>query len=150
MGERTMLRHALLRSPSLKAIAVAAACLFSGIAQAGSLPQGSSYWQGQYAYPDGREPVVFIMTLDSAGDGSFTGDSEEPATFGNGSSPTLTATLDGATRGPLIRFTKTYDGSGGQTHSVEYEGKISNDGNSINGAWHLGSYGGTFQAWIAP
>lgn len=42
-------------------------------------------------------------------------------------------------------FTKTYDGSGGQTHSIYYEGEVSGNLQSAQGTWCIDeTYCGTF------
>jgi len=58
----------------------------------------------------------------------------------------LFANLRGTVSGKAITFTKTYDGTGGVSHSVFYQGTISSDGRSMSGRWNIGTFGGTFSA----
>jgi hypothetical protein len=112
---------------------------------------GISLWSGQYAYSSGQPPVPFTLTLNTAADGSFTGFTTEPATFGNGTSKALTADVQGSVNGNRIYFRKTYDGSGGQNHAVEYNGVVSADGHTLSGSWKLDALTGSFSAErVAP
>ena len=97
----------------------------------------ATQWQGAYGYGDSRAPVPFTFTLNVNG-GAVSGRITEPAThFGNGTSSNLYANISGSTDGTHISFTKTYDGHGGQTHSVSYSGTIGSDGASMSGSWQL-------------
>lgn len=107
---------------------------------------GTSMWSGQYGYSTGQPAVPFTLTLHRAADGTFTGLTTEPATFGNGSSKALTADVSGSINGRRIYFKKTYDGSGGQTHTVEYSGRLSADGHTMSGTWKLDTLTGSFSA----
>ena len=113
---------------------------------AGPALTGTSLWSGQYGYSDGRASVPFTLSLHLAADGSFTGYTTEPATFGNGSAKALTADVSGSLNGTRIHFKKTYDGSGGQSQTVEYNGKLSADGHSLSGTWKLDTLSGDFSA----
>jgi hypothetical protein len=110
-------------------------------------------WEGEYSYPgDGRDSVKFEMTF-KVKKNSFTAKTKEPNTFSpdNSQDPHLFAnckgTLDPETR--KVTWTKTYDGTGGYDHSVEYSGTLSKDGKSIEGTWVIkqagGDYSGTFK-----
>ena len=105
----------------------------------------ATQWQGAYGYGDSRAPVPFTFTLNVNG-GAVSGRITEPATFGNGTSSNLYANISGSTDGTHISFTKTYDGHGGQTHSVSYSGTIGSDGASMSGSWQLPGSSGTWQA----
>lgn len=112
---------------------------------------GSSQWSGQYGYSDGRASVPFTLSLKVAADGSLTGLTTEPATFGNGSSKALTADVSGSINGRRIYFKKTYDSSGGQVHTVEYNGTLSPDGHTMSGTWKVDTVSGNFSAErVAP
>lgn len=128
----------------LAALSGIALFIFATAAVAGA-PQGRSEWSGQYGYSDGRGSVPFYWVLNISG-GGVTGGSSEPATFGDGSSNILTAQLSGSVSGNSISIVKTYDGSGGQTHSVQYSGSLSADGRSISGSWSLSGASGPFSA----
>ena len=107
-------------------------------------PALAGRWSGAYTYRDGRPSVPFMLTL-SPSAGRFNGRSNEPNTFGHASAQTLgavwTASLSGDGR---VAFRKTYDGSGGQTHAVDYAGQLSSDGRRISGTWRLNDISGTF------
>ena len=107
---------------------------------------GTSMWSGQYGYSTGQASVPFTLTLHVATDDSFTGLTTEPATFGNGSSKALTADVSGSINGRRIYFKKTYDSSGGQTHTVEYSGMLSADGHTMSGTWKVDTQAGSFSA----
>jgi hypothetical protein len=101
-------------------------------------PRRATHWEGQYFYADRNDPPVpFKMDLEINGNG-VRGRISEPATFGDRSSPQLFANLTGILHGRTLSFTKTYDGTGGQTHSVQYSGDISQDGQNIAGQWITG------------
>lgn len=120
--------------------------LFAIVEMAGAqLPYVASRWEGRYEYQDRRAPVLFTLQLVER-DGSIRGQTSEPATFGDGSSPYLYANISGRISGTSIFFTKTYDGTGGQNHSVEYRGTISRDGSIMSGTWSIGNAGGSFTA----
>jgi hypothetical protein len=127
------------------AVFVAGVLTVDGAAQAQSSGI-ASHWTGEYQYPNQSQgPVEFTMTLQLNGQ-SITGRTTEPATFGNGSSPFLYATISGTVVGRTISFTKTYDGTGGVNHSVQYRGTISRDGSFIVGRWNIGNDGAAFSA----
>lgn len=107
---------------------------------------GTSMWSGQYAYSTGQASVPFTLTLRVSADGSFTGLTTEPATFGNGASKALTADVSGSINGRRVYFKKTYDGSGGQNHTAEYSGMLSADGHTLSGTWKVDTATGSFSA----
>jgi hypothetical protein len=111
--------------------------------------RGAHHYKGFYYYPDNRKAVPFTMDLRIDGAGEVTGRAKEPATFGNGTSSYLYANIVGSIDGNHVFFTKTYDGTGGVTHSVQYQGTIDRDG-SISGSWRIGDVGGGFDAHLAP
>jgi hypothetical protein len=105
-------------------------------------------WQGVYSYPDqGRDAVAFAMTLEVRGD-TCRGRTEEPNSFAEPSVAYLYADVEcqlaGGTLSPRLLFRKTYDGTGGQTHSVDYIGEVSPDGRSVTGTWRVGTQSGRF------
>ncbi|PWR20695.1 hypothetical protein [Zavarzinia compransoris] len=101
-------------------------------------------WTGKYYYGD-RPAVSFTLNLEDD-KGRITGDTVEPATFGNGGSEFLTAAVKGRRNGDTLTFSKTYDGRGGVSHTVYYEARISRDGRSMNGRWSLNDTSGIFEA----
>lgn len=120
--------------------AVAAADAAHGLA-------GVSMWMAQYSYVStNQSPVPFTLSLRTAADGSFTGMTTEPATFGNGTARALTADVRGSISGDDVYFNKTYDSSGGQTHTIQYSAKLAADGRSMSGTWRTGNINGNFSA----
>ena len=103
----------------------------------------SGIWQGLYSYPDGHEPTSFVaVVIDS--DAGFSGTTHEQCSFQEIPGGYLYATLRGQRAGSTVTFVKTYDGTGGWEHSVDYEGALNEDGTEIDGQWHLGVWSGPF------
>ena len=101
-------------------------------------------WQGLYSYPGVGEPTPFTATLIQFGDG-FGGSTHEAAVIGRRRRGTLCAVVDGQRNGQRVQFTKTYDGSAGWDHCVEYDGAMSADGVEIEGTWKVrGGLSGRF------
>lgn len=103
-------------------------------------------WQGVYAGGLNPRPVNFVMTLQVYGN-TCRGRIEEPNTFGHPSAPRLYANVECRLvvgRPPRLVFRKVYDGTGGQSHSVDYDGEISLDGRSVTGTWRIGTLSGGF------
>jgi len=121
--------------------------LFAAAAIACACPalaaDGTVVWKGAYAYDDGRPPVQFTMTVATKGK-SVTGKIEEPATFGDGTSEKLFAKITGTAFGFTVSFKKTYDGTGGQTHTVAYKGTV--DDKTMFGVWGATGFAGTWYA----
>ena len=109
-----------------------------------SLPR---FWSGRYFYgKNNRESVPFELDLKHEGM-TITGRISEPRTFGNPTSNELYATIFGSIeRDGSVRFTKTYDGTAGVSHSVEYVGllKGSGDRREITGTWRIKRTTGPF------
>jgi len=103
-------------------------------------------WNGTYYYPNGNQPVAFIFSFGADG---CIGRGEEPNTFGNKSAPKLFANLSCSTPalapGRVITIKKTYDGTGGVSHSVIYTGTVSPDMRSISGQWAINATHGNFK-----
>ena len=91
--------------------------------------------------------MEFVLTLEVAG-GACRGRTEEPNTFGHPSAPKLFANIQcSLTTGPgrpRLALRKVYDGTGGQSHGVDYVGELSADGRSITGTWSLAGNSGRF------
>lgn len=101
-------------------------------------------WNGMYSYPALLDPVCFVATLIDAGV-TFSGSIHETCDTGEGVQATLLALLSGSCAGHSVTFAKDYDGSGGWTHTVHYEGTLSSDGTEIEGRWHVpGAMSGKF------
>jgi hypothetical protein len=105
-------------------------------------------WNGTYYYPDGRRPVPFTFRFDSS---QCSGRSEETNTFGDRNTPKLFANLkceiSVLTPGEKITILKTYDGTGGVSHSVVYTGTVSADLTQISGYWTIKKAHGNFTIW---
>ncbi len=102
-------------------------------------------WRGEYHYPGGgaQAPVRFELVL--LQDGSTVGGVlKEPNTFGTRPGPFLAAVVKGKfdDQAGKLKFMKTYDGTLGPNHDVEYTGQLSKDGNKVEGGWDLGGGGG--------
>jgi Caspase domain len=106
----------------------------------------SGVWKGTYSYSNGNQPPVNFTV--SFGPNGCSGRSEEPNTFGNKSAPKLFANLScsdpALVPGRLMTINKTYDGTGGVSHSVIYSGTVSADMHTISGRWAVNSARGNF------
>ena len=56
---------------------------------------------------------------------------------GDKTSKNLYASLTGAVSGNDIQWVKTYDGTGGGSHSVTYQGKVDRKAGKIVGKWQI-------------
>jgi hypothetical protein len=133
--------YRLVIALALALIALPAAAQTSGAQNANAALSGQ--WQGSYGYADSRPPVSFIMEATFA-DGGLSGTISEPNTFGTAGVSFLHAYVQGSIDGDIIQFTKTYDGTGGQTHSVQYNGVIDRSNRRITGTWRIQGSGGQF------
>ncbi|WP_300543091.1 hypothetical protein [Maricaulis sp.] len=100
-------------------------------------------WFGEYAYPVDQPPVSFIANIDER-DGSISGRVDEPNTNGMPFTDRLFAHLSGTRQDDYVLLTKTYDGTGGVTHSVTYTGQVNATGDLIEGIWRTGGWSGRF------
>jgi hypothetical protein len=100
-------------------------------------------WNGQFSYPRLLDPTPFVAILIEQG-ARFSGTIDEPCTGGPHIGGRLCATVDGRRDGSAVLFTKTYDGTGGWTHSVSYEGLLNGDGTEIEGRWKTWGWSGRF------
>lgn len=112
----------------------------------------SGRWTGVYFYPvdaefnpfDDLPPTPFEAQLHDAG-GDVTGSTLEPDALGPAGALPIPARLEGHHFDGQLVFTKFPNG-GGQTHTIDYVGAISADGNSISGRWVIhGDWSGPFQ-----
>ena len=87
-------------------------------------------WNGLFSYPHLFEPTSFVAILIEQG-ARFSGTTHEPCTRGPNLGGLLYATIEGHRDGAGVFFIKTYDGTGGWTHSVTYEGRLNSDGTEI-------------------
>ncbi|WP_051710987.1 caspase family protein [Andreprevotia chitinilytica] len=102
-------------------------------------------WEGYYRY-DANKSVPVKFMLDAAVSGSrFYGKISEPNTFGDKQEAFLYANFEGAITGNTVTFVKTYDGSGGQHHSIQYRGVLDRASGVIRGQWVIQNTTGTFE-----
>jgi hypothetical protein len=149
-GRRTVARLTLLGALFL----VASTQTAGGDPPAARARDVAGLWRGGYAYAAGagRPPAAFTAVIAQT-PGGFEGTTCERATFGDRTTTTLTAVLrEGSVDGTgRVRFTKRYDGRGGASHEVVYDGTLSTDGSSIKGTWATSpSETGTFTMRIVP
>lgn len=109
-------------------------------------------WSGKYRYPPeaALPPVPFLAVLVHQGEHEVRGWIREPNTFGAPGEPFLQAEATGAfdPRKQVLRLTKTYDGTAGQSHEVHYIGRLGEDF-QCEGTWQIpGSWGAGFR--MAP
>lgn len=103
-------------------------------------------WDGTYfdcatCRPDGSVP--FEVSL-FAGENGVTGDSIERNTFAPARVGSLFAFWRGDSRDGAVRLIKTYDGTGGVNHEVEYIGRFETP-DLILGRWRVGRTSGRFE-----
>ena len=106
----------------------------------------SVVWEGSYSYDDpaaGR--AVRFTFVATELNGNLSGQISEPNTFGTPEANFLRASVTGTIEGTLVRFRKQYDGSGGETHAVDYEGILDRATRTIHGQWGVARTTGTFK-----
>lgn len=107
--------------------------------------QAGEVWRGTYVYGNGRAPVQFTLLVTSGQGGRFEGVIVEPNTFGDRAFPELFADVTGNADGTALNFAKTYDGTAGQSHTVNYSGTTTGGGRRANGTWQTQDLNGTFE-----
>ncbi len=141
-----MKKHALIAAFAALAMAAPLHAALSTPAAAQSNQSAvnlTGAWRGVYA-GDGNANTEFTATLSSLGS-RVSGTMVEPNTFGSGDVAFLLSSVSGQISGTSVRFVKTYDGSGGQSHSVRYDGEVSANGRRITGTWTTGGVSGVFE-----
>lgn len=94
-------------------------------------------WDGLYRYPAGiRTPESAFTAVLFDSTGALSGTVHETMKLGT-HDIAASAFLEGRVAGSSVTFLKTYDGTGGQTHSVSYEGTLGPDGSEIEGTWRI-------------
>ncbi|MEC9368503.1 MAG: caspase family protein, partial [Pseudomonadota bacterium] len=96
-------------------------------------------WKGEYRYPkpiNGVASVKFEMDL-TFSQGQISGFITEPNTFGKPGSANLYASFTGYVVGNSLQWKKTYDGTAGVSHSVEYAGTLDRKTRRIKGHWTI-------------
>jgi hypothetical protein len=128
-------------------LSIFALFLFAEVALGQNL---TGIWNGTYFYPPNAEcPAQFVkfwmIVIDD--NGGIAGFIKEPNTFGRVDAPWLHSTYKGRSDGASrkISFVKTYDGTAGVSHNVQYSGQLSADGVNVKGEWQIpGSWNGRF------
>ena len=101
-------------------------------------------WQGLFSYPTSRKAGNFSATLIETAN-RITGSTSEVWATGPRVGETVLAMLTGHRNGPLVKFTKAYEGPEKPNHSVEYEGTLTDDFLEIEGRWFVpGNWAGRF------
>ena len=97
--------------------------------------QGS--WRGRYFYPGSSDPHGFEAVFIDV-DGIVEGNILDDGSLGE-------AAVGGKFLYPHLKFTKVYQSTG--TKPVQYEGTMSEDGNTLTGRWKIqGDLSGTWTA----
>jgi hypothetical protein len=101
-------------------------------------------WRGSF-FEAGRE-IVFDVDISPGAAGAFSGTITETNPFGMGGDGALVTQIDGQLRSDgSVSFVKAYNGAGGMTHRVQYEGRLEDGGRTIVGAWDTGRTRGDFR-----
>lgn len=103
-------------------------------------------WTGEYAYPGGSGTTTPFAARIEEHNGVIRGHIVEPNLIG----PTqgeLNAIVHGHRDGISVDFTKTYDGASDAAHSVDYAGRLSDDGSQVTGVWSLAHLDGSFEMY---
>jgi hypothetical protein len=103
----------------------------------------SGIWVGEFAYPDGLGPKTPFTAQIEDSNGTLRGFILEPNLIGS-LSEELGATIQGLRQDSVVDFVKTYDGASDAAHSVDYVGRLSDDGTTISGVWSFEAFDGTF------
>jgi hypothetical protein len=110
----------------------------------GNGPSLTGLWNGLFSYPRRYDPTQFVAILIQSGS-SLSGTTHESCAIEGIFGGVLYATLQGQRDGSVVTFVKTYDGTGGWTHSVKYEGVLNDVGTEIEGNWRVpGVWSGKF------
>jgi hypothetical protein len=128
----------------LSRMALAFALLLVGTIAAAAFEKGE-VWLGNYVYRTGQPPVRFTLFITKSGAGTFEGVMVEPNTLGDRAFPELLADITGTREGATFSFTKQYDGTAGQSHTVQYTGQFAAERRRANGTWRLPDSNGTFE-----
>jgi hypothetical protein len=135
-------------------LALVLALLAPVAALAAEVDKFNGTWSGAYRNWTEGGLVPFEITIrvgtpisDYA---DISGTIAEPATFGNKEQPWLRATIAGQVKRDNIEFVKTYDGTGGVNHSVNYKGTLDRDNGLIFGRYTISSGESEgFVIWLA-
>lgn len=102
-------------------------------------------WHGLYTYPShpGMPESHFVCVLVDTG-GTLSETIHEDMQQYRQPSVKANASVDGHYSGTTVAFVKTYDGTSGKSHSVQYVGVLSGARDEIEGDWHIQSPRGWF------
>lgn len=140
---RKMIMAAALAAATLAGAGAATFTAPTAVAQVSAGLAGD--WTGGYISSDGSDVNTFEVKLSQAGR-AISGTIYEVNAFGDPSQALfLTSTFSGSVNGRAITFTKTYDGSGGASHSVSYTGTLDANGRRIRGTYDASGATGTFE-----
>jgi len=129
----------------LKALAVAGMLAFAPAAHAQSQTVDlTGVWQGAYWSGEGAATLFQVTFDDGAPGGDFTASVIEPNTFGNNTAHFLQATVQGSVSDGRLSMLKTYDGTGGVSHAVAYNGVVLSE-RRIVGIWNVQGGSGQFE-----
>ena len=94
-------------------------------------------WNGLYSYSNAVQPEspFTAVLFDTAG--RLSGTIHETMMLTGGRSTEASAFVDGTASATHVAFSKTYDGTNGQTHTVTYDGRLSGDAGEIEGTWQV-------------
>lgn len=102
-------------------------------------------WTGGYISADVADVNTFDIKMSQRGT-ALTGTITETNKFGDtGQALFLTSTLTGTFVGGEVKFVKTYDGSGGASHAVTYQGRMDRTGRRVRGTFNAEGNTGTFE-----
>jgi hypothetical protein len=105
----------------------------------------SGTWKGGWVSASGEDVNTFDVSLTQRGT-RLVGTLTEVNTIGDSATALfLTSTLTGEINGSSVRFVKTYDGSGGVSHSVSYVGTLEAGGRRIRGTFNVSGNNGVFE-----
>src|SRR5688572_16409370 len=101
-----------------------------------AVPDLAGLWTGEYSQvqKDGTLRVPFTMVVTQQYQ-TILARSLEAQAFGTKASAGLSADIKGVVDGGKLYLVKTYDGSGGQTHSISYVLILSPDKKRLEGEW---------------
>ena len=120
------------------------ALTFTCAATVASAMEEGQVWQGAYHYPNAPS-VQFVFFVTGATSANFEGVIVENNTLGNPNAPLLYGNVYGQVNRDGISFDKTYDGTGGVTHTVRYVGTLGQGYDNFNGTWTTGGASGNFE-----
>jgi hypothetical protein len=104
----------------------------------------SGAWTGFYIAPIARPPTAFEAEIRDNG-GLLSGITTELGDTHDCRGMTLNAVIEGSREGGGVRFTKRYDYLPRAHYAIQYEGRIADGGDEIEGEWTIpGSWSGTF------